>query len=39
MIKLIGAQNAVNFKGSKILSAEQIIASNPDISYLVALMS
>ena len=34
MIKLIGAQNAVNFKGSKILSVEQIIASKPDIIIL-----
>ena len=36
MIKLIGAQNAVNFKGSKILSTEQIIASKPDIIILMS---
>ena len=33
-IKLIGAQNAVNFKGSKMISTEQLIASNPDIIIL-----
>lgn len=33
-INLIGAQNAVNFKGSKIISTEQLIASNPDIIIL-----
>ena len=39
MIKLIGAQNAVNFKGSKILSVEQIIASKPDIIILTLCYS
>lgn len=33
-INLIGAQNAINFKGSKIISKEQIIALNPDIIIL-----